>query len=187
MRSIALLFPFALAAAAPLAAAETVPVESFRQVELRGGGNVVLRPGAAERVTILEGSSQFTTFRVDGEGRLVIDACNDRCPRHYKLRIEIQVPKVVPSAVKGGGTITAAPGFARQREIGIAVDGGGLIDMRAVSAVTVAAAVTGGGKILSGVSDTLAAAVMGGGEIRYLGDPKTAISINGGGNVRRGN
>lgn len=90
-------------------------------------------------------------------------------------------------AVKGGGRITAAPGFGRQREVAAGVGGGGLIDLRSVTAETVAAGINGGGKIMVGSSRTLAAAVSGGGEIRYAGDPQVTTVINGGGSIRPSN
>ena len=174
-----------LAAAAPVAAAETISVPAFRSVELRGGGNIIVRPGTPQ-VTIIEGSSQFTHFRVDDQDQLKIDACNASCPNHYNLTIEIRYPTVLPMGIKGGGKITAAPGFGHQHQLAAGVGGGGVIDFRSVSADTVAAGVNGGGKILVGESRTLAAAVSGGGEVRYAGDPKVTTVIDGGGSVRRG-
>lgn len=183
LRTALLVLPL-IAAAAPLTAAETVSVPAFRSVELRGGGEIVVRPGAAQ-VTILQGSSQFTSFRVDDQGQLKIDACNAACPNHYNLTIEIRYPTVLPMGVKGGGKITAAPGFGHQHELAAGVGGGGIVDLRSVSADTVAAGVNGGGKILVGESKTLAAAVSGGGEVRYAGDPQVTTVIDGGGSVRR--
>ena len=134
MRTIIPLFAFALAVSAPALATEVVPVPSFRSVELRGGGNVVLVPGPAQRVTILEGSSRFTRLRVERDGQLTIDACNNRCPQLYHLRIEIQSPRVPDLAVSGGGAITVEGGFRPQSQLSAAIDGGGKIDGRAVEA-----------------------------------------------------
>jgi hypothetical protein len=205
MRATLLILPLLVSAASPLAAAEVVPVPAFRSIELRGGGSVVVRPGPAQ-VTIVEGSTQFTRFRVDEEGKLRIDACNDRCPRHYRLGIEVRYPTVLPMGVKGGGQITVERGFAPQREVALGVggggridfqslavetvaagiNGGGLIDLRSVTAETVAAGVNGGGKVMVGRSKTLTAGVSGGGEVRYAGDPRVTTVINGGGSVRPG-
>src|SRR5438132_12062416 len=99
MRSIAPLFALALAISAPALATEVVPVAPFRSVELRGGGDVVVVPGPAQRVTILEGSTQFTRLRLESDGKLRIDACNESCPRTYRLRVEIQSPHVPPVGV----------------------------------------------------------------------------------------
>jgi hypothetical protein len=176
--------PLVLLAAAPLAAAETVPVQHFRSLELRGGGNVIVRPGPVQRVTILQGSSAYTNVRVDSRGRLKIDACNQRCPQHYDLRIEIQSPDFPTSAVSGGGSIVAGPGFRPQSSVTVAVSGGGEIDTRALRASNVTAAVNGGGKIVSGHSSSLTAAVNGGGEVRYLSSGNVTSAIHGGGWVR---
>jgi hypothetical protein len=183
MRPAAVLIPLALLAAAPLAAAETVPVPAFRSVELRGGGDIVVRRGPAQ-VTLLQGSTQFTRFWVDPEGQLKIDACNSSCPRHYDLRIEISYPTVLPMGIKGGGKIAVAPGFGRQHVLAAGVGGGGVIDLRTVAADTVAAGVNGGGKILVGAANSVAAAVSGGGEIRYAGNPAVTRVIDGGGSIR---
>jgi hypothetical protein len=174
----------ALAASVPAIAAENVPVPAFRNVELIGGGEVTLVPGAAQRVTIIEGSSQFTQMRVDRTGRLSIEVCNQRCPQHYTLRVEIQSPNVPGAGVTGGGTIRAAGGFGDQDHIAAGVNGGGVIDLRAVRGGTVAAGVNGGGKIFVNARSTLAAGVNGGGEVRYLGNPQVTSAIDGGGSVR---
>src|SRR5690348_5054745 len=54
-------------------AQETVSVEPFRNVELRGGGHILLRRGSEQRVTLLRGSSRFTRVHVRENGQLVID------------------------------------------------------------------------------------------------------------------
>ena len=184
MRSIIPLFALPFVISAPALAVETVPVPVFNSMELRGGGDVVLRPGPVQRVTLLDGSSAYTRFRVDGTGKLRIDACNERCPQHYRLRIEIQAPHVPDVGVHGGGSIRAVSGFAAQGEVAAVISGGGEIDLRTVNATTVAAGVNGGGKIMVGPSSTLTAGVNGGGEVRYLGNPQVTSAINGGGTVR---
>src|SRR5439155_5869517 len=119
MRSIAPIFALALAISAPALATEIVPVAPFRSVELRGGGYVVVVPGPAQRVTILEGSTQFTHLRVERDGRLKIDTCNDRCPQHYRLRVEIQSPRVPDLGISGGGDIAVEPGFRAQSQLSV--------------------------------------------------------------------
>ena len=186
MRILLTIVPFALVAAVPAVAAETVPVAAFKTVQLRGGGKVVVRPGAAQRVTILNGSTQFTRVRVDERGQLKIDACNERCPRHYDLQVEVLSPRAPDAAVSGGGAITFAPGFGSQGQFSAAVSGGGTVDARAIAAASVSAAVNGGGRVLAGRTQHLSAAVNGGGEVRYAGSPHVSSVVNGGGVVRRG-
>jgi|KBSSwiStaDraftv2_1062776.scaffolds.fasta_scaffold02593_4 hypothetical protein len=174
----------ALAASVPAIAAENVPVPAFRNIELNGGGEVTLVPGATQRVTIVDGSSAFTRMRVDRAGRLRIDACNQRCPQHYNLRIEIQTPNIPGVGINGGGSIHAAGGFAEQDQIAAGVSGGGVIDLRTVRGGNVAVGVNGGGKVFVNARSTLAAGVNGGGEVRYLGKPQVTSAIDGGGTVR---
>ena len=184
--TVSFVLPFVLVAAVPAVAAETVPVPSFRSIELRGGGEVTVRPGAEQRVIIVSGSSHVTSFRVNRNRELEIDACNNRCPQHYKLRIEIVTPSVPNAAVSGGGHIRFAPGFAPTGDLAIAVSGGGQIDARSVSVSNMSAAVNGGGRVLTGRSLHLSAAVNGGGEVRYAGAEHVSSAVRGGGAVRRG-
>lgn len=186
MRAIVPLFVFAIAVAAPALAVESVPVPQFRAVELHGGGIVNIVPAAVQRVTLIEGSSRFTRIRVDREGKLVIDACNEQCPRDYHLRVQIESPHVVGLGIDGGGVMTAAAGFDPQNELGVAVNGGGKIDARSIDAAHVGAAVNGGGVALVRARSALGASVHGGGDIVYWGNPTVATSINGGGGVHRG-
>jgi hypothetical protein len=185
MRSIAPIFLLAFAVSAPVLATEAVPVSSFRSVELRGGGNVLVVPGPVQRVTLVKGSTQFTRIQVRANGKLEIDACNERCPLHYPLEIRIESPRVPDVAIAGGGTIRAAGGFAPQSDLSAAIKGGGTIDVRSVEARDVSAAVNGGGDIFVRPRATLSAAVNGGGDIHYAGNPQVSMAVRGGGNVSR--
>jgi hypothetical protein len=186
MRSTLPLFALAFAASAPVLASEVVPVPGFRAVELRGGGNVVVVPGAAQRVTIVEGSSEFTQMHLERDGKLRIDTCNERCPHFYRLRVEIQSPRVPDLGVSGGGAIAVQDGFRAQQQLSAAVNGGGKIDARAVEAANVSAAVNGGGDLTVRPRSALSAAINGGGHIRYWGNPVVSSAIHGGGAVSPG-
>lgn len=185
MRSIVPLFAFAFAASAPVVAAETVPVPAFRSVELRGGGSVLLRPAAQQRVTLLEGSTQFTRLTVDRHGKLRISICEGRCPRQYRLRVLVEGPQVPDVGITGGGSIAASNGFAAQRSLSAGINGGGSIDLRNVAATSISAAVNGGGSISVRPQARLNAAVNGGGAVRYWGDPQVTMAVHGGGTVSR--
>jgi len=152
--------------AARAAAAEVVPVPQFRSVELRGGGSVTVVPGPVQRVTIVDGSSQFTHMRVERDGQLRIDTCVDQCPPSYRLRVAIQSPGVPDLAISGGGIIVAEGGFRPQPRL--------------------AAAVNGGGQVLVRPRSSLSAAVNGGGHVRYLGSPQVTSAIHGGGSISPG-
>jgi hypothetical protein len=180
------LLTFAIAISAPAVAAENVPVQPFRSIELRGGGNVLVRRAPVQRVTIVSGSAAFTEVRVDRQGRLRIDACNARCPRNYRLEIIVESPRVPDVAVRGGGSITAGSAFAGQQQLSAAISGGGRIDIRSASVANVSAAINGGGEILVRPRGHLSAAVHGGGRVRYWGNPQVTTAIAGGGSVQRG-
>src|SRR5690349_17771192 len=117
MRSFLPLFACALAASAPALGSEVVPLPAFRSVELRGGGELSIRPGPVQRVTIVEGSANVTRFRVVRDGQLQIDVCHGNCPRQYRLRIEVQSPYAPDVAIEGGGLIRAFAGFPSQRKL----------------------------------------------------------------------
>jgi hypothetical protein len=186
MRSVVPLFATALLATMPAFAAEVVPVGAFRSVELLGGGVVTVVPGSQQRVTITEGSSQYTHMRIERDGQLRIYTCDERCPEHYRLQVQIQSPQVPALAVSGGGQISTTGGFAAQSHLAVAVNGGGRIDARQVDAASVSAAVNGGGELLVRPRSSLSAAVNGGGHVRYWGNPAVSTAIRGGGNVTAG-
>jgi hypothetical protein len=167
-------------------AAESVSVPPFRSVELRGGGHLTLRPGQEQRVTILNGTARITRFHVKDRDKLVIDACDNNCPHHYDLEIEIVTPEINGVAISGGGEVVAERGFGHQRSLGLAIEGGGEIDVRAIPVSSADAAVDGGGDIRLRAERSLEAAVSGGGNISYWGNPSVTSAVDGGGSVNRG-
>jgi len=184
---VAALVPIALAAAPAPAIAQEVNVPAFRSVELTGGGHVTVRHGARQSVRLVRGDADVTDFEVrrDGsDGQLVIRACRTSC-RNYDLRIEIVTPDLEALAIRGGGVIEVQPGFPAEPDFALAVTGGGHLDARALGARNVAAAVRGGGHILTAPRSALAASVNGGGAIVYSGKPTLSVSIRGGGTVTR--
>ena len=186
MRSILPIIALPLAISVPaLAEAQVIPVPAFTAVELRGGGDLTIVPGAVQRVTIVRGSTQFTTMRTDRDGKLVIDACNVRCPQNYPLQITVESPQVPTVAVRAGGTINVARGFGPQRDVVAAVSAGGTIDLRALPADRAVAAVNAGGDIYVRPRTALTAAVNNGGDIHYSGNPAVTMAVQGGGDVRR--
>lgn len=175
-----------LVGATPVVAQQLVPVGHFDSVELEGGGHVIVRSGDVQQVRLVQGSLAYTHFTVNGEGKLRIDACNNDCPNHYDLQVEITTPRINALAISGGGAIESAGDFASSRHLALAIDGGGTIDARSVDAERAEAAVDGGGLIKLRAHGELTAAVDGGGEIRYWGNPHVTQAIDGGGEVKRG-
>jgi len=188
MRLIFLALLPSIAGLAPTAghAQQVMPVSAFRSVELKGGGDLTIVPGAVQRVTLLAGNNAITHFRVRDGGKLEIEtSCDSRCPHNYDLRIRIESPTVPDVAVQAGGTIAAGRGFAPQPDIAAAVSAGGTIDLRAVAAEEVSAAVHAGGDIYVHAVRALNAAVNAGGDIHYSGNPQVSMAVANGGNVSR--
>jgi hypothetical protein len=183
---LALLPSVAGLSASPIHAQQPVPVGAFRSVELRNGGDVDIVPGPVQRVTLINGNSAMTHFQVRDNGKLEITTwCDKRCPHEYDLKIRIESPNVPDVAVRAGGTIKAAPGFAPQQDLSAAVMEGGTIDLRAVQANQVSAAINAGGDIYVRARRALNAAVRAGGDIHYSGNPQVSMAVAGGGNVSR--
>jgi len=172
----------AAAAAAPAAAQTMVDVPAFDSLNLRGGGEVVIRHGNRQSVTLIRGNLEMSRFRVDHDGTLEIDACVRSC-RDYELRVEIVTPRLDGVGIDGGGEIRAEGAFPERDTLAIGIDGGGEIDMVAVPAETVAAGINGGGRITAHAERRLAAGINGGGEVRYRGHPEVTSAIDGGGDV----
>jgi putative autotransporter adhesin-like protein len=192
MSASRLLLPFAalaaLLAAAPAWSGTVIPVGAFDSVALRDGGHVILRHGAVQRVTLLQGSTQYTSIRIDEDNphQLVIDSCRHQCPHEYRIEVEIVTPDVRGVSVSDGGSIESAGGFPQQGKIAAAVEDGGKIDIRSIAASEASAAVNDGGKILLRAQSRLAAAINDGGEVVYWGDPRVSSAINDGGSVEKG-
>jgi len=173
-------------ASSPVAPQGEVSLAPFKSVELRAGGTVVLRHGLSQRVTLLQGNLDFTQVTVADAGRLVIDKCKTKCPRGYKLEIEIVTPDIAGLSVTDGGSIQSRGNFPRQPAIGVAVSQGGTIDIRSIEADSVTASIVQGGRILISAQNALSASVVDGGIITYWGDARVVSSIQRGGDVTRG-
>jgi len=169
---------------APALADTVLPLARFEAVNLQGGGRVILRHGPQQKVTILRGNPNVSRFSVERRS-LKIEACDGRCPRDYKLEVEIVTPDVSALAVQGGGLVETQGSFPARSSLALSVQGGGTIDSESVEARQVAASVDGGGLIRTRASTSLAASIRGGGLVTYRGEPSVATSVHGGGLVRR--
>lgn len=171
--------------AALLAVQSLLPSASFDAIELSGGGEVVVRHGSAHRITLLEGDRGISRIGVTGN-RLVVAACPARCPRGYRLRLEVEVPALTALSVENGGSVEIGGAFPAQAELAAAVRNGGAIDVRALDAAEVNAAIGSGGMILTRPRRSLRAAIADGGMVTYWGSPAVRSSVQRGGVVARG-
>lgn len=171
---------------APLPVQTTVQVGPFNSIELPHGGHVVLQRAPTQRVSLIRGSLDYTRVAVADGGRLIIDKCFRKCPRGYRLELEILAPNVTGITLANGGSIQSRGSFPRQRDLAVAVSHGGTIDARSMVANRVTASVNHGGRILTVPQAWLAARVTQGGVITYWGDAQVRSSTEHGGVVQRG-
>lgn len=180
----ALLLALALAGAGPATAQTPVPVGAFEGISLVGGGEVRLRHGPVQKVTLVQGDLKVSSIAIENEKSLVIRACRKSC-RNYRLVVEVVTPRIEAVAITGGGSIAAASGFPASRHLAASVVGGGTIDLDAVPAGHVAASIRGGGLIRTDATQDLAVSISGGGNVTYVREPRTTVAIDGGGTVRK--
>jgi uncharacterized ubiquitin-like protein YukD len=182
--TIAVLSTIALASSG--AAQTVIPLTQFRSVELHDGGQVFLRHGSTQRVTVLSRDLRCTRVQVADGQRLVILNRVGECPRNHQLQIEVITPEIAAISVSDGGTVQSLGAFPVQGAIDANVEQGGTIDIRAIPADVVDASVDSGGRIFTNPRKTLAATVVSGGIITYWGDVHVKRSVRDGGVVARG-
>jgi hypothetical protein len=175
-----------IAAAIVMAVQETRQLAPFKSIEVSGGAHVVLRPAAAHRVRVVRGSMDLSRVAVMPNGALVIEKCRTKCPKGYRLELEVFAPGIFAISVEHGGRIESGGGFARQAEMVVAVSNGGTINIRSISADRVTATVNQGGGIFTSPRTWLSASVANGGNITYWGDPQVKQSVDHAGAVQRG-
>jgi len=159
------------------AAPATSPAQAagFGSIELRGGGIVTVRHGAAQRVTVVAGNPD-REIRSEGD-RLVIEPCGGGCPRGHSLEVEVVTPELESLAVSDGGLIQLVGDFPAQGAVSTSVSDGGTIDIRPLDAGRVSAAVWQGGQILTRPGRTLSATVSNGGIVTYWGNAEVTSSV----------
>lgn len=162
-----------------------VQLPAFNSIQVNSG-HITLRPAATQRVTLLRGSLDYTRVSVTSGGVLVIDKCNVKCPRGYRLEVEIQTPSVSRISLANGGWVESVGSFARQGDLATRVNHGGTIDVRAMAVDRVNAEVEQGGRILTAPRGSLFATVTQGGAITYWGNPRVQESVQHGGVVSKG-
>ncbi len=171
MASAPLVASAAASAAASLGDPASLP--SFSAISLQGGGEVIVRYGPNRSVRTISGNPRIAVtddnVAVGGNGM-----------------VEVVMPRLEAIAIRDGGSVTARGTFPPVRDLATAISNGGSIDVQAIEAAEVAAAVKNGGTIKTRVRNELAANVSGGGSILYWGNPHdVASATNKGGTIQR--
>lgn len=158
------------------------PMPLFRSVELRNGGEVVIRHDSRQSVMFASDRSRARVI----EDRLVLDNCPGRCAHDDRTRVTVLTPALDGVAVSNGGLIRVDGPFPSQPSLAASVEQGGTIDIRVLRATNVAASISQGGRIFTRPLASLTASVRSGGRVAFWGNPAVQRSIAGGGVVERG-
>jgi hypothetical protein len=153
----------------------------FRSVELRNGGEIVIRHAGTQSVSLASGQSRARVV----DGRLLVEICPRHCAHDEPRRVTILTPALDGVAVSNGGILRIEGAFPGQPAIAASVEQGGTIDIRAIRAASVAASISHGGRIFTRPIASLAASVRSGGRVAYWGDPTVQRAISGGGIIER--
>ncbi|HUQ21219.1 MAG TPA: DUF2807 domain-containing protein [Gemmatimonadaceae bacterium] len=165
---------------------QPLQVPPFSSVETHDGAHVFIRQGSPQRVTLVEGTLDYSRITVDN-GRLVIEKCvREHCPRGYQLDIEIVVPVITSLSIESGGLLQTRGAFAPRGELTVSAHHGGTVDTRSLPVDKVSAFIEQGGRILTTAQRTLFATVTQGGHVEYWGDAQAKTSIKDGGVVTKG-
>jgi hypothetical protein len=172
-----------LAFIAPGAAApsprQTAP---FRSVELRNGGEVLIRHAPSQSIVFASERSQARVV----DGRLIVEICPERCAHGDRMPVTVLTPFLDGVAVSNGGILRVEGIFPSQPSLSASVEQGGTIDIRGMRAANVAASISQGGRIFTRPLAALTASVRSGGRVAYWGDPKVQRAIAHGGVIERG-
>jgi len=167
----------------PGAAAPAVrQMAPFRSIELRNGGEVVIRHASRQSVLFASDRSRARVI----ESRLILDNCPGRCAHDDRTRVTILTPALGGVAVSNGGLIRVEGSFPSQPSLTASVEQGGTIDIRRMRAGHVAASISQGGRIFARPFESLTASERSGGRVAYWGDPAVRRAIVHGGVVERG-
>jgi len=176
-----------LAASPGTTAQSTYSVGAFATIHLESGGEVIVRHGSTQKVTLVKGRNECTRVTVD-DGELLIEGPHRQCPgKGEEMVIEVQTPAIEKLEVSDGGTLRTQGSFPAQEKLLGMVENGGRLDMRSLNAKAVRAGVRQGGGILTKPTVSLQARIEQGGMITYWGKPEVESRVEHGGAVTRGN
>jgi hypothetical protein len=184
MKSLFLFTAAASLLTAPAFAGQMIPVGTFNSVEASDGAHVIIRHGAAQQVTMLKGSTEFSRFEVR-DGTLHLITCEGwHCPRHYSFEVDVVMPSINAAVASDGAAIEAQGSFPAQGDLSVKATDGGDIDVRAIAAANVNAYASDGGNLKIHPRKSMQAQAKDGGNIDYWGNPTvTRLVAEDGGNV----
>lgn len=185
--------------------AETRTTADFDAVQLEGSGEVSVKFGNTQSVTVSGYANLVPIFTTSVRNRTLILKFEDEYRvRRNNIRTEIVVPDIKRLKIQGSG-LGLVDGFANATSIQLdingsgeiivtnsvfgtlttTINGSGEVDARSCPIPNVEATVNGSGDIKVNCTSDLKATVNGSGTIRYLGNPYVYATINGSGSIKR--
>jgi Putative auto-transporter adhesin, head GIN domain len=184
-----------------VASSVTRHVGSFSGVELAGSSDVVVRVGAAERVTVHGDTNLLRLVTTEVEGNRLVVATDGSFTAVAPLYVMVYVPTLDTVSLSGSGglSVTGVEGRllmvtldgsgalrARGRvdRVDASLDGSGTLDLQRLVARTAYVSVSGSGQVWVNVTESLDASVPGTGSIVYSGNPSHVTrNVSGTGDV----
>lgn len=181
---------------------ETREVSGFSRIEMSSGGEIVVRVGDAESLTISAEDNFMPLIKTEvRSGWLVIShEPNKSLSPTQPLVYTITVPRLQEVKVNGGGPVTATgidedsfsvtvsgssnftlSGTAASQSYSI--NGSGFVNATELTGTRANVTITGMGSVDVNVSDSLDVTISGSGTVTYEGDPTITRDITGQGQV----
>jgi len=186
------------------AATQTRSVAAFDSVELAGSTVVTVHVGTSRSVVVHSDDNLVDRIRTRvRDGRLVITTAGS-FKTNLPMRVDVGAPSLRSLELSGSGVVSASgiraasfavtvPGSGVVRADGsvqrlrVVLDGSGDVQLGALSADDVTAAVGGSGRIVVAPSKSLSASVEGSGVVVYTGSPaRVTTNVTGSGAVVHG-
>ncbi|MBK9125914.1 MAG: DUF2807 domain-containing protein [Chloroflexi bacterium] len=181
---------------------ETREVSGFSRIEMSSGGEIVVRVGDAESLTISAEDNFMPLIKTEvRSGWLVIShEQNKSLSPTRPLVYTITVPRLQEVKVNGGGPVTATgidedsfavtvsgssnftlTGTAQTQSYSI--NGSGFVNATELTGTRATVTITGMGNVDVNVSDSLDVTISGSGTVTYAGSPDVTENITGQGQV----
>jgi len=162
-----------------------IALPSFETIVSNGGGNLFFHYSLKSKIEIKGAGPCVEGMQVSvASGTLNIRpkaGFSENC----RAEIHVFTPSIKGIQQNGGGRVVIKEGFAPMDIFNCSMDGGGAIQMIALSVDSLFASIEGGGVISAQVRKHLDGKISGGGVILYQGDPVVESKISGGGVIKR--
>jgi len=157
--------------------------EPINQIEIEGGGKVLVEYGATPRAILTGSPANPSSVSVQGGVLRII--CRRPCSEGGQTVVRATVPSLSAISIKAGGRVEVGRGFGRVQTLKVKIQAGGVIDAGSLSADSVDAEISAGGTAIVAAVENLHTRIRAGGAVRYFGNPRVSRQIEAGGSVQK--